>query len=116
MHIGVIGAGYVGLTTATCLAEIGHQVLCADNDLAKLGVLRQGGVPFYEPYLDDVLVQVRQSGRLSFCEPEEAIASTEVIFICVGTPPLENGEADLSAIERVAHSIVSHARGYRLIV
>ena len=116
MRIAIIGAGYVGLTTAACLAEIGHDVQCADNDSAKLAVLRNGGIPFYEPHLDEILEQSKASGRLKFCEPEEAIRNSEAIFICVGTPPLENGDADLSAIENVSQSIATHARGYRLIV
>lgn len=116
MRVSIIGAGYVGLTTAACLAEIGHEVVCADSDQQKLAVLRKGGVPFYEPHLADALKTNCASGRLRFTETTEAIKASEVIFICVGTPPLENGEADLSAIESVAHSIVEHSQGYRLIV
>jgi UDPglucose 6-dehydrogenase len=116
MRISIIGAGYVGLTTAVCLAEIGHDVFCADSDEQKLALLRKGGVPFYEPHLDAALERAHSAGRLRFTDAVEAIKSSEVVFICVGTPPLENGEADLSAIESVAHSIVKHADGYRLIV
>jgi UDPglucose 6-dehydrogenase len=116
MHISIIGAGYVGLTTAVCLAEIGHEVLCTDSDQQKLDLLRKGGVPFYEPHLTAALQQSHATGRLRFTDTIDAIKSSEVIFICVGTPPLENGEADLSAIENVAQSIVEHAQGYRLIV
>lgn len=116
MKISVIGAGYVGLTTAACLAEIGHEVLCADNDTAKLAKLQSGQLPFFEPHLDQLVQQNVSAGRLHFSSPEAAIQGSNVIFICVGTPPLENGEADLSAIESVARSIVSAARGYRLVI
>jgi UDPglucose 6-dehydrogenase len=116
MQISVIGAGYVGLTTAACLAEIGHQVLCADNDVDKLKKLHAGRVPFFEPHLDLLVKRNVSSGRLQFTLPAEAIQKGDAIFICVGTPPLENGEADLSAIESVARTIASTARGYRLVI
>jgi len=116
MQISVIGAGYVGLTTAACLAEIGHQVLCADNDLDKLKKLNSGLLPFFEPHLDSLVKNNAASGRLQFTSPTEAIERGSAIFICVGTPPLESGEADLSAIESVARTIASTARGYRLVI
>jgi UDPglucose 6-dehydrogenase len=116
MQISVIGAGYVGLTTAACLAEIGHHVLCADNDLDKLKKLSAGRLPFFEPHLDTLVQRNTASGRLHFTSPAEAIDKGQAIFICVGTPPLENGEADLSAIEAVARTIASTAHGYRLVI
>ncbi len=116
MQISVIGAGYVGLTTAACLAEIGHQVLCADNDLNKLGKLNSGCLPFFEPHLDSLVQSNVASGSLRFVSPAEAIEKGRAIFICVGTPPLDNGEADLSAIESVARAIASTAHGYRLVI
>jgi UDPglucose 6-dehydrogenase len=116
MQISVIGAGYVGLTTAACLAEIGHQVLCADSDVDKLKKLNAGRLPFFEPHLDQLVKRNVASGRLQFTSPGDAIQNGETIFICVGTPPLENGEADLSAIESVARTIASTARGYRLVI
>jgi len=116
MQISVIGAGYVGLTTAACLAEIGHQVLCADNDLDKLKKLNAGRLPFFEPHLDSLVKNNVASGHLQFVSPAEAIEKGSAIFICVGTPPLENGEADLSAIESVARTIASTAHGYRLVI
>jgi UDPglucose 6-dehydrogenase len=116
MQISVIGAGYVGLTTAACLAEIGHQVLCADSDLDKLKKLNAGRLPFFEPHLDVLVKRNTAAGRLQFTSPAEAIEKGSAIFICVGTPPLENGEADLSAIESVARSIASTAHGYRLVI
>ena len=116
MQISVIGAGYVGLTTAACLAEIGHQVLCADNDRDKLSKLHAGRLPFFEPHLDQLVIRNVAAGRLQFVSPEDAIEKGSAIFICVGTPPLENGEADLSAIESVARTIASSAHGYRLVI
>jgi UDPglucose 6-dehydrogenase len=116
MEISVIGAGYVGLTTAACLAEIGHRVLCADSDLGKLANLHKGNLPFYEPHLEQLVKNNTTAGRLRFATSAEAIARGKAIFICVGTPPLENGEADLSAIESVARLIATTAHGYRLIV
>jgi len=116
MEIGVIGAGYVGLTTAACLAEIGHRVFCADNDTTKIGSLNKGKLPFFEPYLDTVVDRNCSTGRLQFTNSEDAIARGSALFICVGTPPLENGEADLSSIESVARQIAQQARGYRLVI
>jgi UDPglucose 6-dehydrogenase len=116
MQISVIGAGYVGLTTAACLAEIGHQVLCADSDLDKLKKLTAGHLPFFEPHLDSLVKRNTTAGRLHFTSATEAVEKGTAIFICVGTPPLENGEADLSAIESVARTIASTARGYRLVI
>jgi UDPglucose 6-dehydrogenase len=116
MKISVIGAGYVGLTTAACLAELGHQVFCSESDTQKLERLRKGDLPFFEPFLDQVVARNRAAGRLEFGATEDAIDRGQAIFICVGTPPLDNGEADLSAIEGVARSIAKRARGYRLIV
>lgn len=117
MKISVIGAGYVGLTTAACLAELGHQVFCSESDPQKLERLRNGGdLPFFEPFLGQIVERNRATGRLQFGTTEDAIHQGDAIFICVGTPPLENGEADLSAIEGVARNIAKSARGYRLIV
>jgi len=116
MKISVIGAGYVGLTTAACLAQVGHDVFCSESDLEKLAKLEAGVMPLFEPHLEDVIQNVRRAGRLCFGSTEEAIAWGEAIFICVGTPPLANGDADLSAIEGVARAIAKHASGYRLVV
>src|SRR5580698_11190811 len=116
MKISVIGAGYVGLTTAACLAQIGHDVFCSESDVEKLAKLESGVMPLFEPHLEDVIKGVRKVGRLHFGSTEEAIVWGEVIFICVGTPPLPNGDADLSAIEGVARAIAKRATGYRLII
>jgi UDPglucose 6-dehydrogenase len=116
MELAVIGGGYVGLTTAACLAEIGHRVLCADNDQRKLQRLGKGDLPFYEPHLDSIVARNRKASRLEFGSTEQAIDRGHAIFICVGTPPMENGDADLSAIESVARTIAKHGHGHRLII
>lgn len=116
MKISIIGAGYVGLTTAACLAELGHEVFCAESDAQKLNSLKSGAMPFFEPHLDQMVMKNSAAGRLQFGRTEEAIDRGQAIFICVGTPPLDNGEADLSAIEHVARVIAARAHGYKLIV
>jgi UDPglucose 6-dehydrogenase len=116
MKLSVIGAGYVGLTTAACFAQIGHEVFCSESDLEKLAMLQNGGMPIFEPHLEDVIKTVRGAGRLRFGSTEEAIAWGNAIFICVGTPPLPNGDADLHAIEAVARAIAKRASGYRLVI
>jgi len=116
MKLSVIGAGYVGLTTAACLAQIGHEVFCSESDVEKLSKLQNGDMPLFEPHLEEVIKGVREVGRLRFGSTEEAIVWGDAIFICVGTPPLANGDADLSAIEGVARAIAKRASGYRLVV
>jgi UDPglucose 6-dehydrogenase len=116
MKISVIGAGYVGLTTAACLAQIGHDVFCSESDGEKLKKLQNGVMPIFEPHLENIIASVRESGRLTFGSTDQAIESGKAIFICVGTPPLSNGDADLSAIEALARVIAKRAEGYRLIV
>ncbi len=116
MKLSVIGAGYVGLTTAACLAQIGHDVFCSESDVDKLTKLQNGVMPLFEPHLEDVIKGVRNAGRLHFGPTEDAIAWGDAIFICVGTPPLPNGDADLSAIEGVARMIAKRASGYRLVI
>jgi UDPglucose 6-dehydrogenase len=116
MKISVIGAGYVGLTTAACLAHIGHDVFCSESDEVKLRKLQGGIIPIFEPDLDRVVAQAVRDGRLAFGSTVEAIDRAETIFICVGTPPLPNGDADLSAIESLADTMARRATGYKLIV
>ena len=117
MRISVIGCGYVGLVTGTCLAEAGHQVTCTDNDPERIATLKAGVVPIYEPHLDAMLAENHRSGRLSFTsDAGEAVRAGEAIFICVGTPPLENGDADLSAIDNVARLIATEACESKLVV
>lgn len=116
MKISVIGAGYVGLTTAACLAQIGHEVFCSESDREKLQKLQNGIMPIFEPELDKIIVDATECGRLKFGTTEQGIDWGKAIFICVGTPPLPNGDADLSAIEAVARTIAKRATGYRLVV
>jgi len=116
MKISIIGAGYVGLTTAACLSQIGNDVYCSESDVDKLHMLQAGVVPIFEPHLEDIIANSRKSGRLTFGSTEEAIDWGQAIFICVGTPPLGNGDADLSAIEALARMIAKRANSYRLIV
>ena len=117
MRISVIGCGYVGLVTGGCLAETGHEVICTDNDAAKIATLQAGKIPIYEPHLDTILAATRQARQLRFTgDSGEAIRAGEAIFICVGTPPLENGEADLSAIDNVARQIATEARTPKLVI
>ncbi|HXZ39889.1 MAG TPA: UDP-glucose/GDP-mannose dehydrogenase family protein [Terriglobales bacterium] len=116
MKISIIGAGHVGLTTAACLAQIGHDVVCSESDLDKLTKLKNGVLPIFEPHLEQVVRLTMVSGKLRFGSTMEAIEHGQTIFICVGTPPLPNGDADLSAIDGVARTISKRASGYRLIV
>ena len=117
MRISVIGCGYVGLVTGTCLAELGHHVVCTDNDPERVASLKAGVVPIYEPHLDTMLAANCQAKRLSFTgDAGEAVRAAEVIFICVGTPPLETGDADLSAIDNVARLIATESATPKLVV
>lgn len=117
MHLSVIGCGYVGLVTGACLAEAGHSVICTDIDTERVAQLQSGVVPIYEAHLPEVLTSARKAGRLSYTSDSgEAIRGSEAIFICVGTPPKENGEADLSAIDRVARQIASESRSPKLVI
>ncbi len=117
MRITVLGCGYVGLVTGTCLADIGHSVVCTDNDQIKIQVLLGGSLPIYEPYLQDVVERNVAGQRLRFtADVAEAVRFGDVIFICVGTPPLHNGDADLSSIDGAARFIASVSRSSKLIV
>ncbi len=117
MDLCVIGCGYVGLVTAACLAEAGHHVVCTDIDSDRIEKLNAGIVPIYEEHLDEVLHSARKAGRISYTtDAGEAIRAGEAIFICVGTPPKESGEADLSAIDHVARQIAEEARSSKLVI
>ena len=110
MNVSVIGTGYVGLVTGACLAEVGHQVVCMDDNPAKVEVLLQGRLPIYEPYLDLLVARNRQHGRLRFTtDADEAVREAAVIFICVNTPPRPDGEADLTYVELATRRIAEHA-------
>ena len=117
MRLSVIGCGYVGLVTGACLAEAGHDVMCTDIDAGRIAQLNAGGVPIYEEHLDEVLASAKKGGRISYAaDAGEAIRFGDAIFICVGTPPREDGSADLSAIDHVAQQIAAEARSSKLVV
>lgn len=117
MKITVVGAGYVGLVTAACLAEIGNEVICVDIDDDKIKGLNDSHIPIYEPNLDDLVFKNKKANKLRFTtDLKKSIKESEIIFICVGTPPKENGEADLSHVEDVARTIADVMDSYKLIV
>jgi UDPglucose 6-dehydrogenase len=117
LRLSVIGCGYVGLVTGACLAEAGHDVVCTDIDRERIAKLNAGGVPIYEQHLDEILMSARKAGRISYtADTAAAIQAGDAIFICVGTPPKENGEADLSAIDHVARQIAEAARSPKLVI
>ena len=117
MNICVIGTGYVGLVTGACLAELGMNLVCVDNDFQKIELLKQGKSPIYEPGLDDLIRKNMKEGRLRFSTSiKEEVASNLVIFIAVGTPSRDDGSADLSAVEEVAGEIARQMDGYKVIV
>ena len=117
MNISIIGSGYVGLVTGACFAELGNKVICADNDNKKIISLKEGIIPIYEPGLEELVVTNVKKKRLKFTASiKEAVKESEVIFISVGTPSKDNGEADLTGIENVARNIAINMTGYRLIV
>ncbi|OGB89043.1 MAG: UDP-glucose 6-dehydrogenase [candidate division NC10 bacterium RIFCSPLOWO2_12_FULL_66_18] len=116
MHVCVMGTGYVGLVTGACLAEIGHQVVCMDDDARKIEILLAGGMPIYEPYLEGMVKRGRAAGHLQFTtDVTEAVREAALIFICVNTPPLPDGEADLSYVELATRRIAEHASRSTLI-
>ena len=117
MRLSVIGCGYVGLVTGACLAVAGHDVICTDIDAARIAQLQAGGVPIFEQHLEEILTAARKSGKISYtANTGEAIRASDAIFICVGTPPKEDGSADLSAIDHVAQQIAAEAQGPKLVV
>ncbi len=117
MKICVVGSGYVGLVTGACLSDFGMQVTGVDKDEAKIAQLKAGGIPIYEPGLETLVAGNAAAGRLSFTtELPEAVANAEAVFIAVGTPPRQDGSADLTFIEQVATSIGQHLNGYKVIV
>jgi UDPglucose 6-dehydrogenase len=110
VELAVIGVGHVGLVTAACLADLGHQVLGVDDDAERIAVLQRGETPFHEPDLPELLEKVTADGRLTFSTSiAEAAERAEVLFVCVGTPSLPGGGADLRFVERVAVQVAEHA-------
>lgn len=117
MKVSVIGSGYVGLVTCACLAEVGNQVLCLDVDPAKIALLQGGGVPIYEPGLEDMIRRNAAAGRLSFTTDVAAAARFgEIQFIAVGTPPDEDGSADLQYVLAAARGIARHIERPTVVV
>jgi UDPglucose 6-dehydrogenase len=113
----LIGTGYVGLVTGACFAEVGHSVVCVDNDAAKVKVLQEGGIPIYEPGLEEMVTRNVAAGRLSFtASTEEGVEKSDVIFIAVPTPPQPDGSVDLSFIEKVAREIAAAMNSYKIVV
>ena len=117
MRVAIFGTGYVGLVSGTCLAEVGHRVICVDIDQAKIDGLKRGIVPIYEPGLDPMVQANHGAGRLTFTtDAANAVAAAEVIFIAVGTPPDEDGSADLQYVLAVAKTIGRHLQGPAIVV
>ncbi|MBT5031590.1 MAG: UDP-glucose/GDP-mannose dehydrogenase family protein [Proteobacteria bacterium] len=117
MNIGVIGTGYVGLVTGTCFADVGNQVICVDNNKDKVADLNRGKLPIYEPGLASLVAENEAAGRLIFTtDIARAVQECEVLFIAVGTPPDEDGSADLRHVLGVASEIGEHVNDYRVIV
>jgi len=117
VKITVIGTGYVGLVTGTCLAEVGNEVLCLDVDPNKIEILKSGGIPIYEPGLEDMVKRNVAAGRLHFTtDIEESVAFGQIQFIAVGTPPDEDGSADLQYVVAAACNIGRHMTDYKLVV
>jgi UDPglucose 6-dehydrogenase len=117
MKLTIIGTGYVGLVTGTCFAEVGHHVICVDNDQAKVKTLQAGGIPIYEPGLEEMVKKNVAAGRLSFSNSTaDGVKNSDVIFIAVPTPPQPDGSVDLSFIELVARDIAGAMTEYKIIV
>ena len=117
MKVTIYGSGYVGLVTGACLAQVGNQVLCVDIDAEKINQLKQGNIPIYEPGLDDMIKKNLDAGRIEFTQdPKQGVEHGLFQFIAVGTPPDEDGSADLSHVVTVANTIASNLDEYRVVV
>ena len=117
MKITIFGSGYVGLVTGACFAEVGNHVLCVDVDPLKVAMLQRGEIPIHEPGLDDVVRRNNVNGRLNFTtDMAQGVAHGQLQFIAVGTPPDEDGSADLQHVRAVAYSIGQHLEDYRVVV
>src|SRR5664279_5715039 len=115
MRIAVVGSGYVGLVTGTCFADLGHEVVLVDNDEKKLAALKNGEVPIHEQFLPELLARHRGQ-RIKFSgDLQAATRECEVVFIAVGTPPTESGDADLSYVESVAREISGGVDEYKAV-
>jgi UDPglucose 6-dehydrogenase len=117
MNICVVGTGYVGLVTGACLADFGMNVVCVDKDEAKVGALKAGQIPIYEPGLEEIVAKNQRAGRLRFTtDLKSGIQSALAIFIAVGTPPRPDGAPDLTFVRQVAQAISDHMNGYKVVV
>jgi UDPglucose 6-dehydrogenase len=117
VKISIVGTGYVGLVTGACFAEVGHQVICVDNDLKKVEKLQAGGIPIYEPGLEEIVKRNVAAGRLRFTgQIADGVKNSEVIFIAVPTPPKPDGSVDMSFVEGVAREIAATMTEYKIIV
>lgn len=117
MKLTIIGTGYVGLVTGTCFAEVGHQVICVDNNESKVKLLQGGGIPIYEPGLEEMVKKNVAAGRLRFtASTKDGVENSDIIFIAVPTPPLPDGAVDLSFIEGVAREIAAAMTSYKIVV
>ena len=117
MKLAIIGTGYVGLVTGTCFAEAGHCVICVDNNPDKVKTLKAGGMPIYEPGLEELVKKNVAAGRLRFsADTHEGVENSEVVFIAVPTPPLPDGSVDLSFIEGVSREIAAAMTSYKIVV
>ena len=116
MHIALVGSGYVGLVAAACFAELGHDVICVDNDLTRVAALNRGEIPIHEKFLPELLARHRGE-RLRFSDSlAEAVPASSVIFIAVGTPASQNGECDLSYVESVSREVARALDGHKIVV
>jgi UDPglucose 6-dehydrogenase len=117
VRISIIGTGYVGLVTGACFAEVGHDVMCVDNDAQKVELLRAGGIPIYEPGLPEIVRRNVANGRLRFtADTGEGVRHAEVVFIAVPTPPRADGSVDMSFVEKVAREIAGNVTEYKIVV
>lgn len=116
MNVAIIGSGYVGLVTGTCLAEVGNKVICVDNDDKKIKILKKGKIPIYEPGLDKLVRKNSDKNLFFITSVKEAVDKSEVIFIAVNTPPKKNGEADLCYVEAVSREVAQYMKSYKVIV
>ena len=117
MKLTIIGTGYVGLVTGACFAETGHHVICVDNNAEKVKLLQAGGIPIYEPGLEELVQRNVAGGRLRFTSStKEGVENSDIVFIAVPTPPQPDGSVDLSFIESVARDIAGAMTSYKIVV
>ena len=117
MKLCIVGTGYVGLVTGTCFAEMGNDVICVDNDISKIEMLRNGSIPIWEPGLEEMVIKNSNQGRLNFTtDIKDAVEKSDICFIAVGTPPDEDGSADLQYVLAVAGDIAKYMNGNKIVI